>query len=422
MQQTIKILKKACKYYDRGETLQLTAQEIGCLKAELKTYPEALSLGIMDDSLYDLLKSRVSDFNDLIDRYKNERGKKVQHLLTRGSLNKVDVKQAAEWLKTCENVIVASKLDGMSIILRYEDGMFKQAITRGDGIFGSDCTRHFINSSIIPQMLCGAILYKNVEIRGELCVPKRNQEQLKHIAKEIYNKTVNSARNIVVGVVNGIEPQTELFELFEFRAFELSHDKSRGHHQFGKQTELVVLANLGFNVVRYARYVAKELRQHNCAFLQELCANTIANDEFECDGIVIYQDLIHASDANFNNSLNPKYARKFKDTGIVKGQMTTIRSIEWKLSDKGRWNAVAVFDELIFDGVKIKKATLNNMEFIKKLNLGIGSRIEVVRGGGVIPKIIASNGLKDSDFELPLHTICRGAFLWDDTGDVNDNK
>jgi DNA ligase (NAD+) len=213
---------------------------------------------------------------------------------------------------------------------------------------------------------------KPLEVRGEIYIPKLTFDRINSDGK------YSSARNLAAGSV-------KLLDCAEIarRGLDAVIYSAFLEEEFQKESEqLEFLRELGFKVVDYKLFDdLKELIEY-CLELEQ----TRGDFPFDMDGAVVkVDDLEKRRELSFT-STHPRFATAFKFMAVR--QSTTLREVRWQVSRNGILTPVGIFDSINIDGAKITNATLHNAEFA--VNFRIGSTIEVIRAGEVIPKIIAT--------------------------------
>jgi DNA ligase (NAD+) len=246
------------------------------------------------------------------------------------------------------NVIETPKLDGAAIAIQYKKGKLSRVVTRGDGIAGVDITDKFMFTDIVPKQLWTKLQFKefdNLQITGEIVAPKEIPNARNYAAGALNLKDVNEFRNRnLTFIAYSVEPSISPFY----------------------KTDMSSLLYEGFNVAT--------------------CDQSNNWNEYPNDGKVIrVNDNKEYSDLGYT-SHHPRgaYALKTREEGIE----TTLLDVVWQTGKSGKVTPVAILDPIEIDDAIISRATLNNMAYIKSLNLEIGCRVKVIRAGKIIPRII----------------------------------
>lgn len=240
-----------------------------------------------------------------------------------------------EYKKTC-----TPKLDGAAISLLYIDGSLVRALTRGDGIEGTDITdKMYARQDLVPLQVSRMDIH---QVIGEIVAPKE----------------IPNARNYAAGALN-------LKDLEEFKIRAISFFAYGVH------------PSLGVSFIRDMDYLES-------SGFQTVYANDIHNI-YPCDGLVFRID----DNAIFNSlgftSKHPRgaYAKKERSAAVE----TTIIAVEWQVGKSGKVTPVAILEPVMIGDALVSRATLNNPGFIEMLDLQIGDRVGVIRAGEIIPCI-----------------------------------
>lgn len=278
------------------------------------------------------------------------------------------------------------KLDGLTTVVRYECGELIQGITRGNGIEGEDVTAacHFISNLPIK------IPYNEpLELRGECVISWNEFERINSILENPYSHP----RNLAAGTLRNLDLNIVAKRKLSFVAFECVTDVGLD----SKCSNLEFVESLGFETVK----------RTNLGISIDETIKILKPDSYQypSDGIIFelnsnsYSRSLGATD----HHENCRMALKWADDLYV----TTLRDIEWSTSRTGLINPVAVFDEVDLDGAITSRATLHNVSYIEKLELGIGDEIEIYRANMVIPKV-HDNLTRSNSYKLPHTCPCCG--------------
>lgn len=308
--------------------------------------------------------------------------KKSSHEYKMGSQAKVttfdDLKKWSETLNNNPRYVVQDKLDGISISLKYENGELKTAVTRGTGKEGEDITRNVKKMEGVPN----TIEYKKtLFVRGEILLFKSNFDHFDD------GKTL---RNTAAGTAKRLDGTG--CDWLNIKVYDVQNWKDLGFKKVSSSIEF--LKERGFDVVNSK--VVKTLDE-----VQEIYEDYIGyirdNLDWDIDGLVIKAGLFSDDDwATPKRSIAYKFPPK---TAITK-----LENVIWQDSG-GRISPVAMLESVEIDGVTISKATLNNIEYIKKLNIKIGDTVEISRRNDVIPCIekVVKSDPNGKDIIPPTH-------------------
>lgn len=280
--------------------------------------------------------------------------------------------------------IVQPKFDGITINDYYEDGVLVEAASRGNGIVGELLTENVKTIRSTPLRLNEK---QTLEVRGEALMSY-------HRFKEHYSHEYSNPRNMVAGTMRQLDPRLVAERKPDIIYYDL------GQNQLNCQTDseqLECLKQLGFKVAPYVVVRSLEELINVCesklnGWIQATGGFNILTREdeqvtdFMCDGLVIKVNELDKRKEIGMTSKGPKFMFAYKFTAL--NEATTLRKVEWQVGRTGRLTPVALFDEVSLGGTTITRATLNNIEYIRSLNLSLNSRIVIERANDVIPRII----------------------------------
>lgn len=293
-------------------------------------------------------------------------------------------------------VLVSWKLDGLTIVLRYEDGEFKQAITRGrEGVVGEDVThtvRTYLNVPLTIPIL------DPVEVRGEGVISWQHFELINSGLEEPYSHP----RNLSAGSTRKLDTNESGKRFLEFFAFDLISDYLERN---SKLTQLQMLQNAGFSVVPFT-YVDGNGDD-------ELLRKTIASYDpkqfqYPVDGLIVeYDDRIYgaslgATGHHENRMIALKWADELAKTRFLGIELATTRT--------GMVSITGLFEPVTIDGTVVSRAYLHNLDIFDEFQFGIGDEIEIYKANMIIPQI-ADNKTKSNTFDLPRVCPCCGEKL-----------
>jgi len=309
------------------------------------------------------------------------RGGKVKLPYPMGSLTQVYDGETSKWIaqtNTTAMMIVASdKLDGLSALLVYdENGKFQIAYSRGDGIEGADITRHISLIPSVPTEVRG----KNLVVRGEVIMKKSNFPKAQAV-KTRSGQLYKNPRNMVAGLMNSSSNPDMIYPLLDFVAYEIvacSNQKSTAFDELQLKH--------GFLVPGWQSYRGDELTdQQLSARLNDRRKDSV----YELDGLVldINDSDIRQKLGYESNSLNPKFARKYKIADVSNMAEAAVLEVEWNVSKDGYLKPRVQIEPVELVGVTVQYATGFNAKFIYENQIGPGAVIKITRSGDVIPFI-----------------------------------
>ena len=315
---------------------------------------------------------------------------KVEH--TKPMLSAAKTKDINEIKKfLCDNTFYCSyKLDGLTLVARYKNGKFVQAVTRGTGIIGEDVTEQAKMISNLPMNIPYG---RDLELRGECVVSWENF----HKINESIDTPYSHPRNLAAGSLRNLDTNVTKERKLSYVVFECVSDLYDENGKYdSKWDELCYLDILGFETV--GRCVGEVV---SC--VEEMKPD---NYQYPVDGIIFEMCMKEYSKSLSATSHHEgcRMALKWADTMYE----TTLIDVEWNPTRTGLISPVAVFDPVDLDGAITTRATLHNLSIIKQLELGIGDTITVYRSNMVIPKI-DDNLTRSNKLVVPDKCPCCGS-------------
>ena len=303
------------------------------------------------------------------------------------SLDKTkDVEQLKSWLGDQEGVM-SWKLDGLTIVLTYEEGKLVKAVTRGNGEVGEVITANARAFSNLPV----SIPFKErLVLRGEAVISYPDFEKINETITDEGAKYKNP-RNLCSGSVRQLNSAVTAERHVRFYAFALVSAEGM---EFAKRTEQFEwLAAQGFAVVQHRMVTASNLEVTVRRFADEILDNINPSD-----GLVLSFDDIAYGQSLGTTAKFPRDSIAFKWRDEIKE--TTLEEIEWSASRTGLINPVAIFEPVELEGTTVSRASVNNISVMRELRLGIGDRIKVYKANMIIPQI-AENLTGSNSVEIP---------------------
>lgn len=275
------------------------------------------------------------------------------------------------------------KMDGVAVTVRYENGVFSQAITRGDGRKGDDITENMKTIRAVPLELTGSRLPEFLEVRGEVFMPHRVFEALNEEKKEAGEELYANPRNAAAGSLKLLDPKEvakrKLSAVFYGIADELNAPVETQHecHQYLKKIGLPVF---------------DDHFRKRCTDVDQILkfADTIEekrhNLPFDIDGIVVKVDELKLHDQLGVTGKSPRWAVAYKFA--PEQALTRIREITVQVGRTGVLTPVAELEPVFLAGSTIARATLHNQEEVERKDIRVGDWVIIEKGGDVIPKVV----------------------------------
>ena len=374
---------------------------------------------IISDSEYDsMVDSYKRDYPDSYDMFRNtlnegdieiSSDKKRSHGdVIMGSLEKLPLENPDDIIDFCKKYVkstinISSKVDGISCRLHYKNGVLESATTRGDGHIGMAIDDKIKFVKYIPTSFSYS---GDLDIRGELVIMKSDFENMTGYA---------NPRNACAGIMNRTRSSKEWNESelknISFVAYTILGD------EYTKKDQFNLLKTFGFNVAW-----SEDVDINSIDIIEHLHSLKDVQYDYEIDGYVI-------SDSEYKNEheYRPTEQRAVKFNSLV--GLSRLIDVEFgRPSKDGKIPMVGIIDPIPLGGAIISRVTLNNLDYIRKLNLGYGSDIEITKRGDIIPAItrVVSNE-KSKPIETPSTCPCCGGdltsdnlFLWCKNPDCKD--
>lgn len=395
IKELVELLNKAGKsYYSEGHEI-MSNYEYDALYDELKKLEEETGCVLSNSPTVNVGYEVLSELP------------KERHDSPMLSLDKTKDREALrDWLGEQKGVL-SWKLDGLTIVLTYEDGKLSKAVTRGNGEIGEIIT----NNARVFKNVPVTIPYKGkLVLRGEAIITYSDFNRINEEIPEMDAKYKNP-RNLCSGSVRQLNNKITKERNVNFFAFALvSADNVDFKNSRAYQFEW--LKKQGFEVVEY-KMVDRDNIIDTIAWFEK----TIVNNDFPSDGLVIIYDDIAYGESLGRTAKFPRNAMAFKWTDETAD--TVLRQIEWSASRTGLINPVAIFDPVELEGTKVSRASVHNISIMEGLKLGIGDNIRVFKANMIIPQI-AANLTESGNISVP--EVCPVCGQPTRISEVNDVK
>ena len=290
------------------------------------------------------------------------------------SLDKTkDSGKLKEWLKT-QDGLLSWKLDGLTIVLTYNNGQLFKAVTRGNGEVGEVVTN---NAKVFANLPVKINFENELVLRGEAVISYADFEKINDSIQDDEEKYKNP-RNLCSGSVRQLNNRITAERNVNFYAFSLVSAEGL---EFEKRTQqLEWLRSQGFECVEY-RMVNAETVEDSVQWF----AGNIQNNPIPSDGLVLTYDDIEYGKSLGQTSKFPRDSIAFKWKDEIRE--TTLKEIQWNASRTGLINPVAVFEPVELEGTTVSRASVHNISVMRELKLGAGDRITVYKANMIIPQI-----------------------------------
>ena len=312
------------------------------------------------------------------------------------SLNKTkSVEELADWLGD-QKGLLSWKLDGLTIVLTYQNGTLVKAVTRGNGEIGEVITA---NAKAFVNVPLNISYQGELILRGEAIIRYSDFEKINEQIEDVDAKYKNP-RNLCSGSVRQLNSEITAQRQVHFYAFSLV--KADGiDFKNSRKEQFEWLKTQGFEVVEYHE-VTKETLPETVKMYSE----AIAENDTPSDGLVLLYDDIAYGQSLGRTAKFPRDSIAFKWADEI--QETKLLYIEWSASRTGLINPVAVFEPVELEGTTVSRASVHNISIMEALELGAGDRITVYKANMIIPQIadnLTRSGVRDIPEACP---VCGG--------------
>ena len=419
-----RILNHAAYAYYALDNPELTDAEFDRLLIELQQLEAAYPELVTEDS-----------YTQRVGGYVSEQFEPVQHAARMYSMDDaMNLEELDTWLSRTDEALGASltnpvaytcelKIDGLGVALTYRDGQFVRAATRGDGSTGENVTANVLTISDVPRELALAGLEQvenrglnqSIEVRGEVYMPKHSFIRLNEDADAAGKQPFANPRNAAAGSLRQKDPKITAHRDLETFIYAVADEGPLDVHS---QWEFLNwLRSCGFNVNPHARRCLSAQEVH------DFCAQALEQRgdlNYDIDGVVVKVDSFAGQEALGFTSRAPRWAIAFKFPPEEK--QTVLREIRIQVGRTGVLTPVAEFDPVTVAGSTIARATLHNLDEIRRKNVREGDTIIVHKAGDVIPEVVGPVlSLRPADaveFQMPTTCPSCGSPVIQEEGEV----
>lgn len=379
----------AYQYYALDDP-QVTDAEFDRLLRELQAIEEVHPELVTPDS-----------YTQRVGGYVSEQFEPVRHAQRMYSIDDaMNLEELDDWLARTDEALGSTpehpvaytcelKIDGLGVALTYRDAQFVRAATRGDGTTGENVTANVLTIGDIPHVFAQAGLARvadgglgqSVEVRGEVYMPKHSFVRLNEDADAAGREPFANPRNAAAGSLRQKDPKVTAVRDLETFIYAVADEAPLAvttQWQF-----LQWLRDCGFNVNPNAARCTSAREVH------EFCANALAHREdldYDIDGVVVKVDSFDGQAALGFTARAPRWAIAFKFPPEEK--RTVLREIRVQVGRTGVLTPVAEFDPVLVAGSTIARATLHNIDEVRRKNVRVGDTIVVHKAGDVIPEVV----------------------------------
>ncbi|WP_269619079.1 NAD-dependent DNA ligase LigA [Zhongshania sp. BJYM1] len=287
------------------------------------------------------------------------------------------LEDGAEFSYACE-----PKLDGIAVSLLYVDGVLVRGATRGDGRVGEDITQNVKTISSIPLKLQGEGWPDELEVRGEIYMPRAGFERINELARETDGKVFVNPRNAAAGSLRQLDSRITAKRPLEMSCYGIAQQE--GEALFASHSEgLQRLREWGFLVSPELRVVSSIA---DCVDYYQSLLQRRDGLAYDIDGIVFKVDSLALQAKLGFVSRAPRWAIAHKFP--AQEEITLLRDVEFQVGRTGAVTPVAKLEPVFVGGVTVSNASLHNFDEIERLGVMIGDYVVVRRAGDVIPQIV----------------------------------
>lgn len=313
---------------------------------------------------------------------------KVTHEYQMLSLDKTKEVSKLEEFLIPNDGILTWKLDGLTVVLNYDNGKLIKAVTRGNGTIGEDITH---NAKVFKNIPIQIKEKGKLIVRGEAIIPYSVFSKINNKLPD--EEKYKNPRNLCSGTVRQLNNEITQSRSVNFIAFSIVNiDDFNFNNQ--KTNIYKFLEENGFDVVKNVLVTRETIGEKVFRFEKEKELL-----EFATDGLVLTYNFIDYSSSLGATSKFPRDSIAFKWTDEIKE--TILLNVEWSTSRTGLINPVAIFDDVDLEGTTVNRASLHNISIIENLKLGIGDEIRVYKANMIIPQIL-ENLTGSNNLEIPI--------------------
>jgi len=376
MKELVQKLDRAAKAYYQQDTEIISNREYDQMYDELQALEKETGTVLANSPT-------ISVGYEAVDQLPKE-----EHESPMLSLDKTKDREVLREFIREHKTLLSWKLDGLTIVLTYENGKLAKAVTRGNGVTGEVVTN---NARVFKNVPLRIPYQGRLVLRGEAIITYSDFERLNESIEDVDAKYKNP-RNLCSGSVRQLNNEITARRNVRFYAFTLvSADGVDFYNSRARQFEW--LKEQGFDVVEYRTVTAPTLDE-----AMEYFSTAITENDFPSDGLVALYDDIAYGDSLGRTAKFPRNAFAFKWADEIRE--THLLEIEWSPSRTGLINPVAVFEPVELEGTTVSRASVHNVSILKELQLGIGDTITVYKANMIIPQI-AENLTRSSKLEIP---------------------
>ena len=376
MKDLVKKLNQAAKAYYQEDREIMDNREYDALYSKLEQMEKEIGIVLADSPT-------VNVGYEAVDALPKE-----THESPMLSLDKTKDREALREFIGEHKTLLSWKMDGLTIVLTYENGQLQKAVTRGNGIVGEVITN---NARVFKNIPLKIAYTGRLVLRGEAVITYSDFERINNSLEDVDARYKNP-RNLCSGSVRQLNNQITAERNVRFYAFSLVSAQDEDMHN-SREYQMEWLKSQGFEVVEYRTVTGATLDA-----AMDYFSKAVETNDFPSDGLVALYDDIAYGDSLGSTAKFPRNAFAFKWADEIRE--TTLKEIEWSPSRTGLINPIAVFEPVELEGTTVSRASVHNVSIVKELQLGIGDSIQVYKANMIIPQI-AENLTRSSNLTIP---------------------
>lgn len=384
MRELVELLNRARRSYEQENTEIMSNYEYDKLYDELQELEEKLGTRMANSPTVNVGYEVLSELP------------KERHERPMLSLDKTkDVERLKEFLGG-QKALISWKLDGLTVVLTYQNGELVKAVTRGNGVIGEVITN---NAKVFKNVPLKIPYQGELVLRGEAVISYKDFEKINEEIEDVDAKYKNP-RNLCSGSVRQLNNEITAKRNVRFYAFTLVRAEGVDF-QNSRKYQMQWLENQGFDVVENHEVTRDTIEEEVAWFARE-----IEHNEVPSDGLVLVYDDIAYGQSLGTTAKFPRDSFAFKWADEIRN--TKLLEIEWSPSRTGLINPVAVFEPVELEGTTVSRASVHNISIMEELELGVGDEIQVYKANMIIPQIaenLTRSGVKDIPKVCP---VCGG--------------
>ena len=370
-------LNEAGKAYYSGDKELMSNYEYDALYDELVELEKETGLIMSDSPTRNVGYETVSELP------------KEEHETPMLSLDKTKSVDALAAFAGAHKCLLSWKLDGLTVVLTYEQGELVKAVTRGNGYVGEVITA---NARVFKNLPAKIAYQGRMVLRGEAIITYSDFEKINSEIEDEQEKYKNP-RNLCSGSVRQLNSEITAKRNVRLKVFAMISAEGVDFNN-SREAQFNWLKSQGFDTVDFR--VVDETNMHEAV---ESFAKEVGENDFPSDGLVLTYDDIAYGESLGRTAKFPRHSIAFKWKDEIVD--TTLTDIEWSASRTGLINPVAVFEPVEIEGTTVSRASVHNVSIVKSLGLGIGDTVSVYKANMIIPQIAAVKKNQDSFVEIP---------------------